>query len=246
MRRYRPLIAVALLVFLIVAITRLPARWAIAALPKAVRCTNPAGTLWNGRCEQLVLPAAGTLSLQWHLHPAQLLRGHLAADVAASSPAGTATGVVAMSAGGRTELADVQADVQLDPALTGRALRGASGRVRASLPRLVLRGRTVEAIQGHLEIRQLVQSIAGPPLALGDFAVDFPASAQGEPVGQIRDLGGPVALEGTVRLTREPGYVVDGRIGTRSGAPAGLDQQLQILGPADAQGRRPFSVAGTY
>jgi hypothetical protein len=140
----------------------------------------------------------------------------------------------------------LQGQVRLDPGFLPQLPRGTAGLVRASLPRVVLDGRIVAAMEGRIELRQLVQSFGGPAVPIGDYAVEFPAASAGEPIGRLADLGGPLAIDGTLRLTREPGFVVEGRVATRGNAPPDLARQLQILGVPDAQGRRPFSVAGTY
>jgi len=69
---------------------------------------------------------------------------------------------------------------------------------------------------------------------------------KGEQMARLKDLGGPLAVEGTVKFTDEPGVVVDGLVAPRSTASQDLQNQLRILGTPDAQGRRPFSFATTF
>ena len=65
--------------------------------------------------------------------------------------------------------------------------------------------------------------------------------------GQLRDLGsGPLAVEGTVRLTPEPGFDLEGLVTARPTASPELAQDIQFLGSPDARGRRPFSLAATF
>ena len=40
-------------------------------------------------------------------------------------------------------------------------------------------------------------------------------------------------------------YIIEGQVKTRGDAPQNLAKALEYLGPPDAEGRRPFSVAGT-
>jgi hypothetical protein len=63
---------------------------------------------------------------------------------------------------------------------------------------------------------------------------------------RAHDLGGPLALAGTLRMTPEPGFVVDGTVAARPTASPNLVRQLQMLGAPDAQGRRSFSIANTF
>ncbi|MGH8286318.1 MAG: type II secretion system protein N, partial [Steroidobacteraceae bacterium] len=57
---------------------------------------------------------------------------------------------------------------------------------------------------------------------------------------------GPLNVTGSLRLTREPGFVLDGLVAARPDASPELARQLQYLGAPDAGGRRPFSIAGTF
>ena len=81
--------------------------------------------------------------------------------------------------------------------------------------------------------------------ALGSYSVSFPGGS-GDPVGTLRDLEGPLALEGTLRLTPAPGFELEGVIAARRGAPPELVNSLRFLGSPDATGRRPFSLSGTF
>jgi len=44
--------------------------------------------------------------------------------------------------------------------------------------------------------------------------VTFPGGP-GEPTGKLRDLNGPLAVEGTLRLTRQPGFELEGLVAAR-------------------------------
>jgi general secretion pathway protein N len=52
-------------------------------------------------------------------------------------------------------------------------------------------------------------------------------------------------VNGTVQLNKNRSYLVQGMIATRPGAPDDMSRSLEILGPADAQGRRPFTFEGS-
>ncbi len=67
-----------------------------------------------------------------------------------------------------------------------------------------------------------------------------------EPVGQVMSLDGPVDFNGTVKLTRAPGWAVDGRVRVKPETPPELAQQLAYLGTPDADGTRPLSLEGTF
>jgi hypothetical protein len=69
-------------------------------------------------------------------------------------------------------------------------------------------------------------------------------------VGQLRDLGGPLAVDGTLQLTPRPGYKLQARVGLRPNAAPELTQNLQgllqYMGTPDAQGRYPYAQEGVF
>ena len=61
-----------------------------------------------------------------------------------------------------------------------------------------------------------------------------------EPTGQIKDLDGPLSVQGTLRLTRQGGFEVQGTVAPKPGAPTKLTDNLRFLGSPDAA--RPAAV----
>jgi hypothetical protein len=53
-------------------------------------------------------------------------------------------------------------------------------------------------------------------------------------------------VAGTITIGADRSYVIDGLVATRPSAPPSMVNQLRYLGTPDVQGRRPFSLAGTY
>jgi hypothetical protein len=106
---------------------------------------------------------------------------------------------------------------------------------------------TTPRVVGTIEVHGLQ---APPPggAAIGSYSVAFDAaSAQaGKLVGHLKDLEGPMQVAGTLTLAADRSYVIDGLVAPRAGASQAVTDTLRFLGAPDAQGRRPFSVAGTY
>ena len=98
-------------------------------------------------------------------------------------------------------------------------------------------------LEGRIEAHDL-EDHAGGLTKLGSYVVIFP-QAQGDPVGNIKDLEGPLAVEGTLKLTRL-GFELEGMVAPRPGAPPELTENLRFLGTPDGAGRRPFSLSGTF
>lgn len=227
--------------FAIIVLTRLPASW---VLPRESRgtCTSVDGTVWSGTCAGLTVEHNGLGDLTWQLEPARLLAGKLAGHVELTHGAASARADVALGVHGAT-LTHVVADLPLDPALIRglpREVRGAA-HVELALVRLDS-GRIVE-LKGRVEAHDL-EDRHGQVTPLGSYALTFPGGS-GPQTATLQDLGGPLAVEGTLRLT-PGGYDLEGLVAPRPGATAELVSSLQFLGSPDASGRRPFSMAGTF
>jgi general secretion pathway protein N len=231
--------------FLVVLIFRFPAKWGAALLPENVSCSQLGGTVWNGTCLGLVVQGMPAGDVKWDLHALRLFTGKLGLDLAMVRGPASVQGDVSLGFSGAVSARDVKARLPLDATLLPWVPPGMQGTASADLASLKVEGKIVSAIEGIVEVRGLQQ---GPGSALGDYRLTFPPGQGGaEPVGQLTDLGsGPLTVAGTLKLTREPGYVIEGLVAAKPGAPEQMTRQLQYLGAPDAQGRRPFSLAGTY
>lgn len=238
--RWAALIAIALLVTLIV---RWPLAWATRWLPAQLHCEAPAGSLWHGRCAALTVGGRDLGDASWQLRPLRLLRGGLAAGVQLVQSGDVVRGEIELRPGGTIVAHDLEARLTLGAGLLLQNPLGLRGVLHAQLERLVLKGRVVDDIVGTISAQYLSQGGA-QPTALGNYEVVFTAAAPRH--GALRDVGGPLQVTGTITLTDEPGYVVEGLVATRPDTPEALARQISYLGTPDASGRRPFSVAGTY
>jgi general secretion pathway protein N len=243
MRRTVTLSIAGLLVFIVLLLARFPASWAEGWLPGEVRCERLTGTIWNGRCSGLTVTGVPLGEARWSIAGLRPLSAAVAAQVLIVRPGLDVRGQIEAGASGVLVGRNVKAFVRLDRSVLPDLSPNVRGTVRATLANVVLSGKTVHVLEGRIEAHDLAQRA----LALGDYAVTFPPGrADAEPVGALEDLDGPLDVTGTLRLTREPGWVVEGRVAPMPDAPPELARQLQYLGPADASGRRPFSLAGTY
>ena len=235
----------AALVFAIVLIVRLPAAWVLPALHRELTCAASAGSIWDGECRGAEVRGVALDELRWHIHPLRLLHGRLAAQLSATRGAASASGELSVGWTGALRARTLRARVPLEPALLPIVPPYLSGLLEADVAQIdVARDGAIEQLQGEITVRDLVDS-SGSHTPLGSFAARFPARS-GAPVGELRDLGGPLWLRGTLRLTGEPGYRLRARVSTRPGAAPSLVRALQYLGAPDAEGRRPFALAGTY
>ena len=231
--------------FAAVLLARLPAAWIVPSGPRApVACVTLEGTLWSGTCSGLILQGRPFGELSWELQPLKLLRGRVGAHLTLSAPAAQAVADAEFGLGGALTARNVRADLTLDPKLLPGMPPQLHGRAHVDLALVQLKGGALAQLQGTIEAHDL-EDRGGNVTPLGSYALSFPGG-DGEPVGQIKDLGGPLSLQGTLRLPRQGGYDLQGTVATRPEAAPELINNLRFLGSPDASGRRQFTMTGTF
>lgn len=239
-----PLVAAAL-GFLLTLIARLPLQWIIGQLPAGIACDQPLGTLWRGSCAALRLPWINLGTARWHLHAGSLLRGRLQAQVDTNRSVLQFSGIVSLGLSGEIRLVDADLRYTLGSALFAQ-LPPLSGDVTARFDELRSSARKITAVTGWLEARDLAQLNNRAPL--GSYRIEFsaPAEPDGSIPGAVRDLGGPLEVQGSLRLTPAPGYLLQGTVAARPSASEALVRQIAFLGSPDAAGRRGFSQEASF
>jgi len=239
----RTALLLAVLVFVGTVMVRLPARTLVPLLPAQISCQTPSGTVWRGACAQLRSGPVSLTGVSWTLHPAALLHGHLAAELVSADPRASGQAAVELSRDGELQVHDLAAQLALHDGLSVLP-RGLAGTVLLDVSGAQLQHGQVTALTGSIRVLQLRSEAQSADL--GSFELRFPPAAPGGPIqGQLFDLGGPLSVSGQLRLMRAGGYDLSGSVAARPDATPELVQALQLLGPADTQGRRTFSLAGT-
>lgn len=240
----RTALLLAILIFVVTVLARLPARALTPLLPAQVNCTAASGTLWQGRCGELRSGSWDINDLNWTLHPAALLRLRLSADISSSDARAAGHAHVELAAGGQLDIDALDAQLPLPNELQ-LFPRGWSGGLHMQIEHLRLRNEQLQAIVGRVTATDL--HMANPPADVGSYQLLFPNVADGAPMrAQLRDLSGPLAVDAQLTLADNDSYSIQGRVAAHDSADAQLAQLLQLLGPADAQGRRAFSLTGHY
>jgi hypothetical protein len=237
-----------LVAFAVVLVVVLPARWVGRLAPSAVQCAQWSGTLWRGSCRQLTVkvpgkPAVTIENAGWRLHPLPLLRGRVATEVTITDTRGDAAGHVEFARGGQLVLRGVSARVQFDPRLPIAMPEGWRGRAEIRQLELDLQRDQLRHLQGEFAFFDLRDENGRE---LGNYRVSFPPSTAPPFKGQIADAGGPLELQGTLELTGDRQWALDGKVAARTGSGRGIAGSLEILGAPDAAGRYPLSATGTF
>jgi general secretion pathway protein N len=233
--------------FVLVLVMLLPARWVAPLLPRAMHCQQLDGSAWRGSCAGLTTANGALGDLNWDVHALQLLRGRLELQLDLTNQGSYVRGVLGMGLGGAVHGRNVTLDLPLTSTLVSSLPAGAHARLSGKLARFDWNGKFLEALEGEVDILDFVGS-QGQPFGSYQaiFAPDANAGSAPTPTGVVHDMGGPLALDATLQLTRDPGYLLQGQVAARPSAPAELADQLRYLGSPDASGRRPFSLSGTF
>jgi general secretion pathway protein N len=242
----RTLWVLAAVLFALTVLLRAPADWLTGALPRTIECVQPAGSMWRGGCAQLRVSGATISDVRWQLHPWTLLTGHLELAVQSADARAPATAVLSLGLGGHRTVSDLHADLPIDTGFLPLFPAGWSGDLQLALTRLDYSGGRLEAIHGTVTARSLAQ--IRPAMAFGSYELRFPETTRADKAisAELRDLGGPLAVTGTLVIRNGSEYVLSGSAAARPNASAELAKDVEFLGAADAQGRREYSLAGSF
>jgi general secretion pathway protein N len=246
LKRTVTVIVLVIVAFAAMVLARLPASWLLPKSSANFSCASVEGSIWNGYCSGLTVRGTALGDLTWQLRPARLLVGRLAAHVDLEHPPATsARGDVEVSLNGTVLARNLTASLPLDPTIIPALPPTLTGTMHVDLALAkVTRQGVVSALEGSLDVNNLVDR-SGYVTPLGSFAVTFPGGVP-QPTGSIQDTGGPLAVTGTLVLTPQPGYDLSAYVTPRANATQPLVNAIQFLGSPDAQGRRQFSMSGTY
>jgi len=247
MKRALLLIVFGVLVFAGIVIARLPASWFAPGPRSQVTCADVDGTIWNGACTGLAAQGQALGDLSWQINAARLLAARLNADLVLTRPDGTLRGTLEVGFDRKIVAHNIQADLPLDHGLMPQLPPTLHGHLHADIATLRLQRNVIKAIEGEIQARDLTDGIGPGAQAWGSYAVNFPPSTGGDPIGQLRDLGGPLAVKGSLRLTHEPpGFDLECVVKAQPSAAPQLAQEIQFLGQPDAQGFRPFGMSASF
>lgn len=233
------------LLFIGLVVWRLPASWLVGALPGNVRCQDAAGTVWAGQCQQLAATGMVLQQVSWQLAPAELLHARIGGSLRVDDPRLQAQTQWSLGRAGDAQISALSGQLTLPNPQLPAALAGWSGQLQLQIDRGHYRQPRILELLGRAQLTELRQQ--QPAADLGSYELLFaPGAVSGDVVnGTVRNLGGPLALTGTLVLRPPNAYEFEGKVATTAAAGEELRRLVEQLGPADAQGLRVVSVAGT-
>jgi general secretion pathway protein N len=220
---------------------------------KGILVSGVSGSIWNGRAAALQVNGLTLGATEWSISSWRLLIGTLSVDIHTKRDDGYIDATARATLSGSLTLHRLRASLPVNAlsslGLPGGGTAGWSGTLQLNLDKLAFANRWPTEIRGTIEAANLVGP-AQQPTQLGGYRITFPAPNSGATGGAIQGAlqsmdDAPLEVVGTVRLTPDRNYVIDAQVATRASAPSNMVKALQYLGPPDAQGKRPFSFAGT-
>lgn len=214
-----------------------------------LRFVGVTGTLWRGAALNVQVPGFRLNRTTWAVHPLELFVGRLAATVDTQWPGGFARGDLALQLNGTVRMREIEAAGPIAPIAQRMKLPAAGGSLVIAVSRLDIADGWPRSAVGEIRVGDVPLNLIGiAPGTNGSYKVSFDADEipeDGGFSGSLEDLGGPIAITGSVALSPPGNYEFLAGIQARPDAPAELAQALNMLGPPDASGKHELRMSGS-
>ncbi len=253
MRRTLGYVALGLVAYLIFAAATLPAKKALGFAfsqlqPQGVALTASGitGSAWSGRVASLTVNGFGFQQVGWELNPLSLAGGRIGGDWNVTWQGARLQGYGSTAPDGRFLLEDVEAH---SPAAEFAGLLPIpvtlGGDIRLNLRRLELEGGHPVTAEGDL-LWKGAALVAPLEASLGDLRLVLKPLKDGGTDARISDEGGPLRVEGELKVDPNGAYRIDALLGTRPGADPALEESLPLIGRRAPDGRYRVVYQGKF
>jgi hypothetical protein len=250
-KRYWWLIALGLGALVLFFLFTLPAKLIGDRLGRhGVQASAFYGSVWSGEAHGLTSKGAYLGDLKWSISPLELIRARLAGHLVLTRSDGSVeTDFDARLSGDlRLHSARLRLPLAAFDSLPLGLPRGWKGQLTGDIDELVIRDQWPAVLRGTLDLDGLVTP---PPrnAGVGSYRLIMPDPAMPgdneELSALVADKEGPLGVDARLTLSPDRSFLLEGTLAPRGGTPPELEKSLRLLGPADAAGRREFSVGGT-
>ncbi len=242
-RSMRRLVIAGVVTLILGLIISFPARVAYTwfATP-GVSISGITGSVWRGQASEGAVAGIYLTDIRWRFRPLALFRGEAAFGLSAQPISGFVDADIGVGLGGSVRLSNVSAALPIRSLERHVAVSGIDGDIRLQLEQVVLEDGVPVDAAGVVDVANLViRPLAAS--ALGDYRATL--ATDGQTIrGIVQDTSGVLEVSGNIELSRDRSYSFIGLIAARPEAPAAVNDQLQYLGSADAEGRRSFRLEG--
>lgn len=240
-KRVAGYVLLGLLAYAFFLIWTLPAERAVALVRKQapqLQLSGVTGTAWSGRAATLQYQTQQLPRFKWQLKPLALVMGRVEFAITFDGEGRTGAATVGRRFDGALVLNQVQATLPM--AELGAAL-ALNGQLEVKLDELTAKGGVIQSATGELHWRQAAMTT--PAQKLGEFSARISTDATGIKA-LIRDEGGPLQLEGNLRLTGNGSYQFNAKATVRDPQQTMLRQVLQSAGRQEPDGRVALEYNG--
>lgn len=229
--------------YLFFLITTIPASLFVSwfNLPTNIKLSSISGSIWSGKANKFHYSNVDLGSIEWKLHPLNLLLGEISADISIVNNKQYINTELNLSPSGKIELEETRFLVDLStlqPLTYGMPFSYA-GKVSGYFPISYIHKNNYMGFNGKLSLSSM-KLISPQQQTFGDFVVDFRAEEEGLTSGQIKDTGGPLDISGQVTLNKNGLVNVSVKLTAREKSSS-LEQMISFLGQKDASGRVQFN-----
>ena len=226
--------------FIFFMLVTFPAEYAYQAIHSRINKLSLSGingTLWSGSAGYVQYQSIPLGSLNWSLHPHDILRGHIETDFTLTSDQMQTSGTAGREILGAAYTKNLKGHISA--ALLSKQLGiktvVPAGKLHFSMQRMEFspKGRLESAI-GHITWEQA--GISSPAqAALGNLNVIITTEKEGI-VFNISDENSPIKVKAELLVCPDGKYELNGQLTPTPAAQTGLSNSLKLLGKPDKNG----------
>jgi general secretion pathway protein N len=215
------------------------------ASPPHVAISGLSGTVWQGSAREFSTNGVYLRDLEWRMRPLSLVTGSAVFDVSGSPVSGFFESEVAVGASGSITLRDLSAALPLAMFERAAGVSGLRGQLSLQIERLKLVNGRPEALDGSVNVADLLVPLLGRT-TLGGYRADFFTQSDGVIVGSVEDTDGVVDLAGRLQITRDKAYSFLGQVVPKTETPDSLLMRIRYLPEGDRPGQHELRLDGSY
>lgn len=241
----RGLVLVGVLTVLVGLVTIFPARVAYHWFsPSLVTMRGIDGSIWSGTASEFGTNGVYLSNLSWKMRPFRLFTGKASYVISGTPVSGFLDSEVSISLGGTVALRDLVASVPLQMVERAANVPGLRGEARLQFDRLELVGGRPAALDGSVDVANLVVPMLSRG-SVGGYRAEFSTVNDGI-VASVEDTDGVIDLAGSLQVRLDGSYAFLGKVAAKANTPETITRQLKFLPPADESGKQELRFEGSY
>ena len=237
------LLLAGIVTFVVTLVLAFPARVAYRWFaPAGVHLSGVSGTIWSGGAAEGDAAGLYLRDVSWRVRPLSVFTGTIEYAAEASLPSGFIHTRLGVTLAGNVRLSGMRGSVPLESLADSVRMPGLRGKVNLDFERLVIADGLPVAVDGTLDVVDLVAPLIdrGP---IGGYRAEFQTSNEGV-VAAVEDTTGVVNLAGSLTIAPDRSYRFLGKLAPKPETPAHLVEQMRYLGTADDRGQYDLRLEG--